>query len=232
MAFGRYDCEITLVFIMFDRIKQVFRRGTASTQADTPVSRWATSQFLHHKGGDSGHFMIDGQLMGRAFRAECGASSRPYIEGLELRARVDLDLPPVGQVVVMSRVVEKALAGPGPVSEAMRGLPDETRWVTQLPEVQWRGTSPKFWSRHAVRSDSVELAQRWLDNDALEFLTLGDSDVAAKVPVVIALMRGKIYLRLQANPHARDADTLLALELLEHLTERALKMAARHSRRH
>ncbi|MFP8777920.1 hypothetical protein [Hydrogenophaga sp. RWCD_12] len=217
---------------MFDRIRQTFRRKAASGPADTPVSRWATSQFLHHKGGDSGQFMIEGQLQGRAFRAECGASSRPYIQGLELRARVDLNLPPAGQVVVMSRAVEKAIAELDTASEAYRSLVDEKRWLAQLPETQWRGASPKFWSRYSVRSDSSELAQRWLDNDALEFLTMGDSDVAAKVPVVIALMRGKCYLRLQANPHARDADTLLALELMEHLTERALKMAARNSRRH
>lgn len=220
------------MFIMFDRIKQAFRRNTASGPVDTPVSRWATSQFLHHKGGDSGQFMIEGQLLGRAFRAECGPSSRPYIEGLELRARVDLDVPPVGQVVVMSRVVEQWLMAQDPSSPASRRLTDEKRWLKQLSETQWRDASPVFWSRYSVRSDSPELAQRWLDNDAQEFLTMGDSKVAASVPVVIALMRGKCYLRLQANPHARNADTLLALELMEHLTERALKMATRSSRRH
>lgn len=217
---------------MFDRIKQTFRRKAASGPADTPVSRWATSQFLHHKSGDGGQFMIDGQLMGRGFRAECGPSSRPYIEGLELRAKVDLGLPPTGQVVVMSRAVEQSLAALDPTSGAFRRMPDEQDWLARLTDTRWRGASPKFWSRYSVRSDSSELAQRWLDNDALEFLTMGDSVVAAKVPMVIALMRGKCYLRLQVNPHAREADTLLALELLEHLSERALKMAARHSRRH
>ena len=83
-----------------------------------------------------------------------------------------------------------------------------------------------------VLSDASELARRWLNADAIEFLTLGNSDSAARVPLLIALMRGKCYLRLQVNPHAREADTLLALELLEHLIGRALKLAGRNSAPH
>lgn len=215
---------------MFERFKNAFRQRPASGTSDNPVSRWATSQFLHWRPGDAGQFAIDGQLLDRPFRAECGPSSRPYIEGLELRVKVDLELPPFGQVVVMSRAVRNALArsdaGPHPDSTQLAA---ERRWLTDLKATRWSTPPETFWERYAVFSDAPELARRWLNTDAIEFLTLGNSEAAARVPLLIALMRGKCYLRLQVNPHARDADTLLALELLEHLIGRALELAGRSS---
>lgn len=215
---------------MFERFKNAFRQRAASPPSDSPVSRWATSQFLHLRPGDAGQFSIDGQLLGRPFRAECGPSSRPYIDGLELRVKVNLELPPFGQVVVMSRAVRDALirmddAAPPTVGQRV----DEKAWLAELKATQWSGPPETFWARYAVLSDAPELARRWLNADAIEYLTQGNSEAAARVPLLIALMRGKCYLRLQVNPHARDADTLLALELLEHLIGRALGLAGRHS---
>jgi hypothetical protein len=215
---------------MFERFKSVFRQRPAVTPADSPVSRWATSQFLHLRPGDAGQFSIDGQLLGRPFRAERGPSSRPYIDGLELRVKVNLELPPSGQVVVMSRAVRDALArmeDAAPQSTGQRV--DEKAWLEELKATQWSGPPETFWARYVVLCDAPELARRWLNADAIEFLTQGNSEAAAKVPLLIALMRGKCYLRLQVNPHARDADTLLALELLEHLIGRALGLAGRNS---
>jgi hypothetical protein len=215
---------------MFERFKHAFRQRPASSPSDSPVSRWATSQFLHLRPGDAGQFSIDGQLLDRPFRAECGPSSRPYIEGMELRVKVDLQLPPFGQVVVMSRAVRDALARMDIAAVQTAGqLVDEKRWLAELKGAQWDGPPEAFWARYAVISDAPELARRWLNADAVEFLTLGSSEAAARVPLLIALMRGKCYLRLQVNPHARDADTLLALELLEHLIGRALELAGRGS---
>lgn len=215
---------------MFERFKKAFRQRPASPPLDSPVSRWATSQFLHMRPGDTGQFSIEGQLLDRPFRAECGPSSRPYIVGMELRVKVDLQLPPFGQVVVMSRAVRDALArmesaAPQPAEQRV----DEKGWLEELKATQWSGPPETFWARYAVLSDAAELARRWLNAEAIDFLTQGNSEAAARVPLLIALMRGKCYLRLQVNPHARDADTLLALELLEHLIGRALKLAGRNS---
>jgi hypothetical protein len=215
---------------MFERFKHAFRQRPATSPSDSPVSRWATSQFLHLRPGDAGQFFIDGQLLDRPFRAECGPSSRPYIQGMELRVKVNLELPPFGQVVVMSRAVRDALVRlDDAVSPPAGPLLDERRWLAELNTTQWSGPAEAFWARYMVLSDAPELARRWLNADAIEFLTQGNSEAAARVPLLIALMRGKCYLRLQVNPHARDADTLLALELLEHLIGRALELAGRNS---
>ena len=215
---------------MFERFKNAFRQRPASPSSDSPVSRWATSQFLHLRPGDAGQFSIDGQLLERPFRAECGTSSRPYIDGLELRVKVNLELPPSGQVVVMSRVVRDTLARmEDAVTQSSGQRVDEKAWLAELKATQWSGPPESFWARYVVLSDAPELARRWLNADAIEFLTQGNSEAAARVPLLIALVRGKCYLRLQVNPQARDADTLLALELLEHLIGRALELAGRHS---
>jgi hypothetical protein len=215
---------------MFERFKHAFRQRPATSPSDSPVSRWATSQFLHLRPGDAGQFFIDGQLLDRPFRAECGPSSRPYIQGMELRVKVNLELPPFGQVVVMSRAVRDALVRLDDAVSPLAGpLLDERRWLAELNTTQWSGPAEAFWARYMVLSDAPELARRWLNSDAIEFLTQGNSEAAARVPLLIALMRGKCYLRLQVNPHARDADTLLALELLEHLIGRALELAGRNS---
>jgi hypothetical protein len=217
---------------MFDRLKRIFQTRTPPPAADSPVSRWATSQFLMLRPGASGMFSIEGQLQGHPFRAECRPSSRPYIQGLELRARVDLDLPPVGHVVVMSRAVHDTLTRLArEVPAASATAADEQRWFTHLTDVVWQGPPERFWARYVVRSDEPDLARRWLDEEAIDVLSLGEGDAAAKVPIVLSLSRGKCFLRLQVNPHAQEADAMLALELLEHLCDRALKMAGRKARR-
>lgn len=219
---------------MFDRIRQFLGQRSAIAPVDSLVSRWATSQFLRHQPGENGRFSIYGELQGCPFRAECGPSSRPYIQGLELRIRVNLDLPPVGNVVLMSRVVRNALAssaGPGGSgTNDPTGFQEEGRWLTQLVQTRWSGPPEGFWDSYEVRSDAPDLAQRWLDSNAIDYLTLGSSEAAARVPVVVCLIRGKCYLRMQVNSQAREADTLLALELLEHLSLRALKLASRSGR--
>ncbi len=222
---------------MFDRLRQVFSRPSGGPAADTsPVGHWATSRFLSHHVVAPHQFELAGRLLDRDMRAECKASSRPYIEGLELRARVDLALPPAGHVILMSRSLLRQLEAQadalydhavGDVQTRAREMPEELRWLSQYRDARWTGPSERFWQRYAVISDAPGLARRWIDDEAQDFLLAGDSDAAAQVPLLVALIRGKCYLRLQVNPHARGADALLALELLEHLSERALQLAAR-----
>lgn len=219
-----------LIPAMFERIKQLWKKSLPSEPQDGPVSRWASSQFLRHRLGDGGTYVIEGQLQEREFRAECGPSRRPYISGMEFRARVDLALPPVGKVVLMSRAVASSLRRLDEQESLPRGLDEEVGWLTQLKEARWEGPDAAFWKDYVVRADEPDLARRWLSNGAIAFLIQGDSEVAARVPMVVALMRGKCYLRLEVNPNAEEADTLLALELLEQLVDRALSLAGRSSR--
>lgn len=221
---------------MFQRFRQMLSSRPPAEGDGGAVAHWATGQFLQHRVLGPHQFDVSGRLHDRAFRAECLASSRFYINGLELRARVDLGLPPSGHVMVMSRVVRTALEAQADkiyqrsvdtAQTAAHELPEEVRWLSLFRSTQWKGVDERFWSRYAVLTDAPELAQRWLDSEALDYLMAGTSDAAAQVPVLAMLMRGRCYLRVQINPHAQGADALLALELLTHLSERALHLAAR-----
>lgn len=221
---------------MFDRFKNALRRPATNPTQDDPVARWASSHFLSYTRLAPGQFEASGLLLERSFRAECKLSSRTYIQGLELRARVDLDLPPVGHVIVMSGVVRKGLEKQANklyegavenVQTSAKNFPEEVRWLSLFREAIWQGPPQQFWERYSVLTDAPELARRWLDQDALDFLMAGTSEAAAAVPVLVMLMRGRCYLRLQVNPLAEGADALLALELLEHLSTRAIQLAGR-----
>lgn len=231
----------TAFFDMFQRLRNALYQHSFTTVSADPVSHWAAGQFLRHRATGSQQFEISGQWRAFPLRAECSTSSRPYITGLELRARIDLGLPPAGHVIVMSRVVKAALEkqaddlyrdAVGEVKTTAQELSEEIRWLTMFRSVQWKGVEDRFWQRYAVLTDASDLARRWLDNDALQYLITGTSDAASQVPVMAMLMRGRCYLRLQVNPHAQGADAALALELLTHLGERALELAARPDAQH
>lgn len=221
---------------MLSRIQNAWGRRTTRGASDDPVAQWATRHFLHHARPAPGQFVISGQLQGKPLRVECGPSSRPYIQGLELRARVDLGLPPNGHVIVLSKAVHRSLetqademylSAVDHLQTSARELPEELRWLTLFRQVRWSEPAPPFWERYAVLSDSVGLARRWLDGEALSYFLAGSAEASAEVSLVVMLMRGRCYLRLQVNPHAKGADALLALELLEHLSNRALMLARR-----
>jgi hypothetical protein len=221
---------------MFERIKNAMGLRPPPEPVDDPVSRWATGHFLRYRRRATHPFDVSGLLLERPFRAECAESSRAFIQGLEMRARWDLGLPPAGHVIVMSRVVRQALEkqsntlyeAAGNTEDARKNpLPEEVRWLSLFRQGIWTGPQPQFWERYAVLSDSAELARNWLDQDAVDFLLAGNSEASASVPLLVSLMKGKCYLRLQINPHAEGADALLALEMLEHLGARALQLAGR-----
>jgi hypothetical protein len=219
---------------MFGRIKSALNSRSAPAPVDDPVARWATGHFISHKRQAPARFELRGLLLDKPFRATCDASSRPYIKGLEMLARIDLGLPPSGQVIVMSRVVRQALekqanelysAAVDSVQTSAQVLPEELRWLSLFRQGIWTGPQSLFWERYAVLTDEPDLAKRWLDDEAIEFLLSGTGEASAAVPLIVMLMRGKCYLRLQVNPHAQGADALLALELLEHLSARAMHLA-------
>lgn len=221
---------------MFDRLLQFFRpRRPQAPDTTGPVARWASDRFLQYRAQAPLRFEITGRLHERSLRVECAPSSRDYITGLELRARLDLGLPPAGHVIVLSRALLRTLEAQAEAhydhargdTHRGRDMPEELRWLRLFGDTTWKGPGDAFWQRYAVLSDAPELARRWIDDEAQAFLLAGDSEAAREVPVLVALMRGKCLLRLQVNPRAQEADALLALELLEYVGERALMLASR-----
>ena len=94
---------------MLESLKRLFS-PRAEGQDLSDVSDWAQRRGLGFKRarGEAG-FVIDGRLEGKPWRIEWGLPQRHYIDGHELRLRMELDLPSDMQMLVMSRTLMDAL---------------------------------------------------------------------------------------------------------------------------
>lgn len=175
-------------------------------------------------------FLLHGQLDGRAFRAECGPSSRPFIEGLELRARHGLGLKPPGAVVIMNRTLKRQLMEQAnalysdyidDLQTSALELPEEIRWLSLYRDMGWSGPEDAFWAAFAVMTDAPELARQWLTEDMIEALMRTLPLRSADTPFLLMLMRGNAYLRMQVDSPGDRTMLVEALGLVERSAERA-----------
>jgi hypothetical protein len=205
---------------MFDRLKKVFgkeatparqpSRGADDTPSVTPdpVSEWAATQGFHFSGKAAGtSFALQGKLGGKPWRMEVGRPSRKYIHGEELRGRAELGVHPEVLVVLMNRslkeVLEKqayALYTDTLQTSVDPNLPEEMRLLAMYQETGWDSIPRPFWDRYSVVSDDRAHALAWLDPVLAQQLMEWPAPApAADVPFMLLLLRGKVYLRMQAN---------------------------------
>jgi hypothetical protein len=217
---------------MFDRLKNALvPKPDAAMAGEDALVAWAAERLLRHRPMLGGAYTLSGRLHDKAFRAECTLSKRDYIQGLELMAKTDLELPPAGTVIIMNRVLKRALDAQanGLFNKATESLqtqaqdmPEEVRWLSLYRDVGWSGPDERFWAAYAVLTDVPDLAERWLDATALGLLKERLSDGASDdTPLLVMLTRGKAYMRAQVSPTSGSAD---ALDLYEHLCGRALAL--------
>ena len=81
---------------MFDRLRKAFgTSGSPGSDLGRPatnrdVARWAAKQQLAIVAHSTeGHFDLGGDIHGHPWRLECGAPTRDYVTGLELRGRAE-----------------------------------------------------------------------------------------------------------------------------------------------
>src|SRR5262245_44318942 len=74
------------------------------------VSSWARRHgYTFKRARDVEGFAIDGSVEGHAWRVEWGPPQRPWISSNELRASIELELPPDLQMLLLSRPLLEAL---------------------------------------------------------------------------------------------------------------------------
>lgn len=196
---------------MLDHLKKVFSREAKPQEPEAPdvVPEWASTQGWSYCGTQKGQgFHLSGKVSGKAWKIECGPSSRDYILGEELRARADLQINPDVAVMIINRPLKESLEKRAYAiytdtlqTSVDSSLPEEMRWVAQYKEVGWASLLPEFWERYAVLADRREDALAWIDNNLAELLlhwpTPGPD---AQTPFILMLLRGKAYLRMHYNP--------------------------------
>ena len=221
---------------MFDRL----RKALGGSATDRPVSykevaRWAASQQLAIlPSAAEGHFDLGGDVGGHPWRLECGAPTRDYVRGLELRGRADVGADPDAAVMVLSRPLHEALEGSAynAITDTLQttvdaNLPEEMRWLAMYEEMSWPGLPASFRKHFAVVAERHEVAQRWVHapvvSQLLDFLEGERGAVRAQAPLVLMLAHGRVYLRME---HAERS-----LAEIEHAT-RMLLVAARSALQH
>lgn len=221
---------------MFERLKNAFGARPVVGPADESLAQWAHERLLSHMPLLGGAFAMGGRLLDRPFRAECIASSRAYIQGMELMAKADLGLTPEVTVIVMNRALKRSLEAHAnelyaEVTDALqttaKTLPEEVRWLSMYRDAGWPGPVDAFWGRYAVLTDDPETARHWLDKDSIDMLMNWPGEPGWDAPRLFMLTRGKTYLRMQAGPPGDSTVALHALDIFEHLSGSALRLLER-----
>ncbi len=184
------------------------------------VADWAARRGAQFKRArDDAGFVIDGRLDGRAWRLEWGPPQRSYIEGHELRLRMELGLSQDLQMLLLSRPLMEALERRTFEDYTAKmqtqidvSTPEEMRWLAMFQKVPL-AASRALKSRFAAVAASPTTAAAWIDGLLSERLAeAARGALADEPPWVLMTLRGRVYLRLQlAEPDVAVIETMVNL---------------------
>ena len=204
---------------MLDSFKRLLKGRTDQTDY-AEVTAWTKRrEFGFKRARSDDGFVIDGQLEGKPWRIEWGPPQREYIQGHELRLRMELDLPSDAQMLLLSRPLMDALERQtfeeftdNVQTQIGTKTPEEMRWLVMFPKVNLSELK-LLRTRFGAVASVAEAGLAWLNGplgDALEQATAGV--LRNDPPFVLMTLRGRAYLRMQlATPHAPDIAAALAL---------------------
>lgn len=199
---------------MFDRLRKAIGAFGGAAIPGRPVgnrevSRWASQQQLAIVAHPTeGHFDLGGDLYGHPWRLECGAPTRDYVQGMELRGRADVGADPDAAVMVINRPLQDLLESReyAAITDTLQtavssSLPEEMRWLSMYEEVAWSGLPASFRDHFTVVAERIEHAQRWVHAPVVsQLLNAVEGEggaMRAQSPMVLTLARGRVYLRLE-----------------------------------
>lgn len=177
--------------------------------------------------------MIEGVLEGRPWRIEWGPSQRSYIEGPELRARMELELPSDQQMLLLSAPLMDSLERKtyeqytdNLQTQIGDATPEEMRWLVMLPKVDLSGLKG-FRARFGAVSSQPAVGLAWIEGP-LAGLLLHEAEsgiLQADPPLVLITLRGRTYLRLRLD--RPEPETIAAaIALFETAVTRAIHAAS------
>ena len=180
----------------------------ASAGINPSMQQWLAQQIQERQWAfalrpDGTGYALAGQIAGKAFKLERGSPSREYVQGLELRLRCDLDVAPQTMLMLVNRHLRKSLdqnaySAFADTMEtlARRQLPEELLCMTLYGELTWEGLDERFNNDYCVLGDSLRLARAVFDDSLVQQLQ-GWPQRSITRPLVMMLMRGRLYLRMQ-----------------------------------
>jgi hypothetical protein len=166
------------------------------------IAPWAESRQFAFRAVHNEGFVIDGRVGVTPWRLEWGPSQRPYIAGTELRLRAEMGLPSDLQLVLMNRVLQEAMEKSvfeqfveGVQTRIDNQTPPEMRWLVMYPKLPG-SQMPQLRERFVAISSVKSWLQHWLEGPLTT--SLAGINVAADVPVVLMIGRGRLMLRTAA----------------------------------
>lgn len=204
---------------MLDAFRKLISRQPAGPDW-REVSEWAKANKLGFKREQEGHgFVIDGGMESKPWRLEWGPPQRQYIEGHELRLRMELGLSPNLQMLLLSQPLLEVLERHTfeRFTESMQTVidgaaPEEMRWLAMFPKVPYKASKDVRMRFGLVGNVPSETA------DWVEGPLAGQMDEAAagflknEPPFVLMLLRGRAYLRMQLpEPQVQIIEQAVAL---------------------
>jgi hypothetical protein len=127
---------------------------------------------------------------------------------MELRGRADVGADLDAAVMVLNRPLQDALEGTAytAITDTLQttvnaDMPEEMRWLAMYEEMVWPGLPASFREHFAVVAERMELAQRWIHAPVVSQLlnaVEGEGGIErTRSPLVLMLVRGRVYLRME-----------------------------------
>ncbi len=198
------------------------------------IAAWAQRRghvFRRARRGEG--FVIEGVLEDRPWRIEWGPSQRSYIEGRELRARMELELPSDQQMLLLSAPLMDSLERQAYEqytdhlqTQIGDATPEEMRWLVMLPKVDLGGLKG-FRARFGAVSSQPAVGLAWIEGPLADLL-LQEAEsglLQADPPLVLITLRGRTYLRLRLDRPAPETIGA-AIALFETAVAQAIRAAA------
>lgn len=216
---------------MLDALKRLIA-GKSPSPEWPAVAGWAQRNKLRfRRTRDDAGFVIEGGTEGHPWRLEWGPPQRSYIQGHELRMRMEASLPLEWQVMVLSmplleqlerQTFERYTESTQTVIDV--DTPEEMRWLAMYTRVPCPGDRG-LRSRFGLVGNLEPVAQAWVHGDLSQ--RLADASATAlqsQPPFVLMMMRGRVYLRTQLPEP--DVQVMAGLvPLFESAVSNALRVA-------
>ena len=221
---------------MLEGLKRLFAVPAVGAEwAD--VAAWAQRRgYVFKRARDAEGFVVDGRLEGLPWRLEWGPAQRAYIEGQELRLRIELDLPSDMQMLVLSRPLMDLLERQtyerftqGLQTQIDSATPEEMRWLVMFPKVDLSGHKA-LRAHFGVVASVPDAALAWIEGPLSGLLTDAATGMLNnEVPFVLMTLRGRTYLRMRLAEPTADA-LAAALAIFETAVTQAVRAVEGHSR--
>ncbi len=214
---------------------EAFKRLISRTPAGpdwSDVAEWAQKQRLgfrrQHEGAG---FVIDGAVEGKPWRLEWGPPQRHYIEGQELRMRIELGLPASLQMLLIAQPLSETLERQTfeRFTESTQTLadadtPEEMRWLAMFPKATYQA-SKEVRMRFVVVGNVPDEAVAWIEGAlARQMEQIARGALQHEPPFLVMVLRGRVYLRMEL-PEPDVQEIAEALGLFQVAVLQAMRVA-------